>query len=179
MNKTDILPSYSKILTTQQYGSSTPIAGVKFVPLKYNRDDGGEFTELARVKNGKLEIDDKFQLAQISVSVILPGTVKAFHLHFDQSDAWFVSPHDRLLVGLVDTRKSSPTANQTMRFILGAGVARLLIIPAGVAHGAANLWDKPTAMFYFTDKQFSSQNPDERRLPFDLFGPDFWRLSIS
>ena len=63
-----------------------------------------------------------------------------------------------------------------MRFILGAGVAQLLVIPAGVAHGAANPWTESTSMTYFTDRQFDPGHPDEHRLPYDLFGPDFWQL---
>ena len=63
-----------------------------------------------------------------------------------------------------------------MRFVLGAGVAQLLIIPPGVAHGAANVWENPVTMVYFTDQTFNQGNPDERRLPHDLFGEDFWTL---
>lgn len=177
MNKSDLLPQYAKVMTTQEYGKSTLIDGVKFIPLTYNRDDSGEFVELGRVAAGRLEVDGGFQLAQISTSVLLPGTIKAFHLHFNQADAWFVSPRERLLVGLLDARKSSSTANKTMRFVLGAGVAQLLFIPAGVAHGAANVWDKPMTMTYFTDQKFDPKTPDERRLPFDLFGEDFWKLT--
>ena len=176
MNKTDLLPSYSKILTTQEYTNNLLIEGVKFLPLTYHRDDTGEFTELGRFANGIFAQLPDFRLAQISTSLLLPGAVKAFHLHFDQTDVWFVSPHQRLLVGLLDTRKFSPSKDKTMRFILGAGVAQLLVIPAGVAHGAANPWTEPTSMTYFTDRQFDPGHPDEHRLPYDLFGPDFWQL---
>lgn len=176
MKKQDIAPQYADVLTTQAYGTSAPIEGVSFIPLKYHGDDTGEFTELGRFINGRIEALPSMSIAQISVSVLLPGTVKAFHLHFDQTDVWYVSPHERLLVGLLDTRKSSPTASKTMRFILGGGVAQLLVIPSGVAHGAANVWNKPVTMTYFTDQKFDSKSPDERRLPYDLFGEDFWRL---
>lgn len=177
MDKANILPKYSKIVTVQEYGKDPPIDGVKFLPLIYNRDDTGEFSELGRVSEGILQSVPGFKIAQISYSLLLPGAVKAFHLHFNQTDAWYVSPYDRLLVGLLDTRKNSKTANETMRLVLGAGVAQLLIIPPGVAHGAANPWDKPTSMVYFTDQQFSPAAPDERRLPYDLFGEDFWGLT--
>lgn len=189
MTKTDILQNYSQILTTQEYGKTPPIAGVKFLPLTYHRDDTGEFVELGRFETGKLktgkpETENReqktdnidFHIAQINASLLLPGAIKAFHLHFDQTDVWFVSPRQRLLVGLLDTRKDSPTVNKTMRFILGAGVAQLLVIPPGVAHGAANPWVDPTSMTYFTDRQFDPGRPDEHRLPFDLFGKDFWQL---
>lgn len=184
MNKSNILPNYSKILTTQQYSGNAIIDGVKFLSLFYHRDDTGEFVELGRFDNGSLRnfqlngrvSQTSFNIAQISSSLLLPGAVKAFHLHFDQTDIWYVSPHHRLLVGLLDTRQSSPTADKTMRFILGAGVTQLLIIPPGVAHGAANPYLEPATLTYFTDRQFDPGHPDEHRLPFDLFGPDFWKL---
>lgn len=177
MDKANILPKYSKIVTIQEYGKNPPIDGVKFFPLTYNRDDTGEFAELGRITDGVLESLGGFKIAQISYSLLLPGAVKAFHLHFDQTDAWFVSPRERLLVGLLDARQDSSTADKTMRFVLGTGTAQLLIIPPGVAHGAANPWDKPTSMVYFTDQQFLPTDPDERRLPYDLFGENFWELT--
>jgi len=177
MTQQNISDKYSKILTTQEYGKNPPIDGVKFIQLPYHKDDTGEFSELGRVSGGILQALEGFKIAQISYSLLLPQAVKAFHLHFNQTDAWFVSPYDRLLVGLLDTRKDSKTVDKTMRLVLGAGVAQLLIIPPGVAHGAANPWGKPTSMIYFTDQQFSSANPDERRLPYDLFGKNFWELT--
>ncbi|MEK7111330.1 MAG: dTDP-4-dehydrorhamnose 3,5-epimerase family protein [Patescibacteria group bacterium] len=177
MDKNSLSDKYAQILTTQEYGKNPPVDGVKFIPLPYFKDDTGEFSELGRVDNGILQSVAGFKIAQISYSLLLPKAIKAFHLHFNQTDAWYVSPYDRLLVGLLDTRKNSKTVDKTMRLILGAGVAQLLIIPPGVAHGAANPWDKPTSMVYFTDQQFSPTDPDERRLPYDLFGENFWELT--
>lgn len=169
-----IANQYAKILTTQEYGKKIPIEGVKIHPLDYHRDESGDFVELGRLTQGKFKGFDHFVVRQISASRLLPGTIKAFHLHRQQTDVWYVSPLERMLVGLLDTRKQSKTLDQTMRLILGAGRAALLFIPPGVAHGAANLWDKPVTMTYFTDREF---NPlDEHRLPYDLFGEAFWQL---
>lgn len=176
MDKTDLLDQFAQVLTTQEYTGESGIDGVKLIPLQYHRDDTGEFVELARVEGGKLKDVSEFSIAQISSSLLLPGAVKAFHLHFDQADLWYVSPYERLLVGLLDARKDSPTSNRTVRLILGGGTANLLYIPTGVAHGAANPWDKPVTLTYFTNRQFDSGSPDERRLPFDLFGKEFWEL---
>jgi dTDP-4-dehydrorhamnose 3,5-epimerase-like enzyme len=63
-----------------------------------------------------------------------------------------------------------------MRFVMGAGRSRLLLIPRGVAHGAANPWTEVAPMFYFVNQQFSLSEPDERRLPWDAFGADFWEM---
>lgn len=169
-----IANQYSKILTTQEYEKKIPIKGVKFHQIKYHRDEGGDFVELGRLSQGKLEGFDSFVVRQVSSSQLLPGTVKAFHIHLKQADIWYVSPLERMLVGLLDTRKDAETVDQTMRFVMGAGQAKFLYIPPGVAHGAANLWDKPVTMTYFTDRWFNST--DEHRLPFNLFGEDFWKI---
>lgn len=176
MTTSDLITTYSAILTTQDYGKKPGIDGVQLFPLVYCNDDTGEFVELGRFKNGKLEDFPEFSVAQVSSSLLLPGAAKAFHIHFDQTDAWYVSPHDRLLVGLLDTRKDSPTKDQKARLVLGSGTANLLVIPPGVAHGAANPWDRPVTLTYFTDRQFNPGHPDEHRLPFDLFGKEFWEL---
>lgn len=176
MDKTSLSDKYARILTIQEYGEKVPIDGVSFLPLNYHKDETGEFVELGRFDAGVCSAIPGFNIAQVSWSLLLPGAVKAFHIHFNQADLWYVAPQDRLLVGLLDTRKASPSAEVTMRFILGGGMAQLLYMPAGVAHGAANPWDKPVYMTYFTDRQFNPAAPDEYRLPYDLFGEDFWRL---
>lgn len=176
MNRHDLLPEYADVLTTQEYGKTLPIQGVAFLPMKYHKDDTGEFVELGRFSGGYLEGVEGFQVAQVSYSLLLPGAIKAFHIHFRQTDVWYVSPHERLLVGLLDTREKSSSCKQTMRFVLGGGTAQLLVIPAGVAHGAANPWGKPVGMTYFTNQKFDPAAPDEHRLPFDLFGEDFWKV---
>jgi dTDP-4-dehydrorhamnose 3,5-epimerase len=106
-----------------------------------------------------------------------PGTIKAWHLHQRQDDLWFVPPHDRLLVGLLDAREHSPTYRGRQRIVMGAGRARLLLIPRGVAHGVANLSGRPASVIYFVNQPFDPQNPDEHRLPHDLVGEDFWRIT--
>ena len=90
---------------------------------------------------------------------------------------WFVLPTDRLLVGLLDARKDSATCNATMRLVLGAGRAQLLHIPRGVAHGCANIGTEPATIVYYVNQFFSLEDPDERRLPWDLLGPEFWQMT--
>ena len=107
----------------------------------------------------------------------MPGAIKAFHLHYRQDDIWFVPPHDRMLVGLLDTRKASPTAGIHQRIVLGAGRAQLLFIPRGVAHGVTNQAASPGSIFYFVNRQFDPSDPDERRLPHDILGAQFWAMT--
>ncbi len=85
-------------------------------------------------------------------------------------------PYDRLLIGLFDCRKDSPTYNKQMRFVLGAGKSNRTIHPRGVAHGLANLWSQPANMMYLVNQCFDASEPDERRLPWNILGEDFWTI---
>jgi len=178
LSPADFGPDYSDLITTQEYGGSAKIHDVRFIDLRLMNDDGGSFAELVRLdENGNLAAAPDFKVRQSSYSLVLPGSIKAFHLHFNQEDVWFVPPTDRLLIGLIDCRKDSPTYNVSMRFVLGGGKAQLLYIPRGVAHGGGNLWSTPSTIVYFVNQQFNLADPDERRLPWDVLGADFWQMT--
>ena len=176
LSPADLDPHFASVLTTQSYASTPKIEGVRLVDLRLLTDDGGSFAELVRLtEQGELEAFPGFQVRQSSYSLVLPGAVKAFHLHFGQDDVWFVLPSDRLLVGLVDARRGGEGRSQ--RLVLGGGKAQLLYIPRGVGHGAANIGTVPATILYFVNRQFNLNDPDERRLPWDMLGVDFWRMT--
>ena len=172
----NISKNYADLITVQEYSQKQSIDGVKLIDLKLHADDGGEFLELGRLDQGKIKALPGFAVKQVSWSRLLPGTVKAFHVHRRQADLWYVSPFDRVLVGLADLREESPTYNTKVRLVLGGSQAKLLYIPRGVAHGAGNPWSQPATVIYFTDEEFDPANPDEGRLPYDLFGQEFWQI---
>jgi dTDP-4-dehydrorhamnose 3,5-epimerase len=168
---------YEKELSVQDYSKKAVIEGVQLINLNMFTDDGGSLAEIVRLDdNGCLQILPEFKVRQVTFSQMLPGTIKAFHLHYNQEDVWFIMPYDRLLIGLFDCRKDSPTYNQQMRFVLGAGKATALYIPRGVAHGLANLWSNTANMIYLVNQCFNASEPDERRLPWDILGEDFWTV---
>ena len=176
----DFGPEFQDHLSTQAYGGGKRIDGVKIFDLRLLTDDGGSFAELVRFdESGCLEAVPEFKVRQSSYSLVLPGAIKAFHLHYNQEDVWFVPPTDRLLIGLVDARKDSPTLGETMRFVMGGGKAQLLYIPRGVGHGGANIWQEPATILYYVSQQFDLNDPDERRLPWDLLGADFWQMTMG
>lgn len=179
LNIDNIAPEYRDDISCQEYAGGTPIDGVQFLPLRQFGDEGGYFIELARLtEEGCIEglEPDAFKVRQSNFSVLLPGAVKAWHIHYRQEDLWFVPPSERILVGLKDLREASPTKGQTMRFTMGGGKSQLLLIPRGVAHGCANPWTTNTFMFYFVSQQFSMEDPDERRLAWDALGAEFWSI---
>lgn len=164
-------------LTKQDYSAKPKIDGVQIIDLKVLRDDGGYFLELSRFTDHVMQHFPDFNLQQLSLSEMDPGAIKAWHIHKQQDDIWFVPPSHRLLVALRDIREESTSKDATMRFVLGGGKAQLVFIPRGVAHGAANLWSTPSLMFYLVNQQFSSDSTtnDEFRLAWDEFGADIWQ----
>ena len=159
---------------TQDYSAKPTIEGVKIVPVKNFVGEDGDFSEIIRMENGGIEGIPGFELKQVNRSKLLPGAIKGWHLHFSQDDVFYLAPSDSLLVGLWDLRKDSKTNGVSMKITLGSGQSSLLFVPAGVAHGMVNITGAPVDLFYFVSEKFDPQNPDERRLPWDSLGADFW-----
>ena len=171
----DIEGKYHKKLFVQDYGKKQLIDGVKIIEVKNFIGEDGDFSELMRLtQTGESEQFPGFFLRQMSRSKIMPGSIKAWHIHFAQEDIWHILPEDHLLVGLWDVRKDSPTNGVTMRIALGGGKGHLVYIPRGVAHGGANYGNKPATILYFVNSQFNIDNPDEIRLPWNEHGDTFW-----
>ncbi len=164
------------LISKQDYSSKPKIDGVKLIDLPYFRDDGGCFCELGRiVKNGGLKDHfPDFKIKQINWSLLQPGALKAGHMHQKQTDIWFVPPTDQIIVGLIDAREQSPTANVKMRFVMGGGKAQLLYIPPNVIHGSANPYDRPMTLIYLVDEYWDGS--DEWRVPWPEFGAGFWEI---
>lgn len=171
----DIDDKYKEKLYTQNYTPKPIIEGVKLYPLHLSIGEDGDFSELIRI-NEKAEIEGipDFKLAQLNRSRLNGGIIKAWHLHLQQDELWYVNPEVQLLIGLLDLRKKSPTQGLSMRFVMGAQKSQMLFIPKGVAHGSANLSDDSCIIWYFVDKKFNPEHPDEKRLPWDTLGANFW-----
>ena len=158
----------------QDYSAKPTIEGVKIIPVKNYISEDGDFSEIIRMKNGKVAGLEDFEVVQLNRSKLLPGSIKGWHLHFQQEDIFYLPPSDFLLVGLWDLRRNSKTNGISMKITLGAGQSSLLYVPRGVAHGMANVSNQDIELFYFVNQQFDFNNLDERRLPWDSLGPDFW-----
>ena len=173
-----LVADFQSKLSTQDYSKKPAIEGVGLIDLRLMLDDGGSFSELVRLdEKGCLEAIPSFKVRQSSYSELLPGSIKAFHLHFNQDDVWFVPPSQRLLVGLIDARQDSPSCGVSQRLVLGGGRAQLLHIPRGVGHGGANIWSQSSSILYFVNQQFDMGKPDEQRLPWDILGKEFWEIA--
>lgn len=177
LSEKDIAQPYKEKIKIQDYSKAPQIDGIKIWEIKNFTAEDGFLCEVARfTESGLIENVPDFQLRQINFSKVMPGAIKAWHLHFKQADLWYIPPDGVLSVGLVDIRQDSPSAGVEMKLVMGAGKSQLILIPPGVAHGYANLTNAPLYVFYFVDQQFNLTDPDERRLPWDVFGEDFWKV---
>ena len=161
----------------QDYRPRRPIEGVQLLPLRRFHDDAGSMTELVRLgAGGSIEGLPGFTAAQLNYATLVPGAIKAFHVHRRQSDLWFVPPEDRVLLVLVDVREGSPTAGLRMRVVLGDMHPMLALVPPGVAHGCRNIGTATARIVYLTDLHFhpEPERTDEGRLPGDFAGEEIW-----
>ncbi|HET9947093.1 MAG TPA: dTDP-4-dehydrorhamnose 3,5-epimerase family protein [Patescibacteria group bacterium] len=174
LSANDIDKKFRGKIKIQDYSKKTPIEGVVVKELRNMIGEDGDFSELLRLtENGEAEGFPGFQVRQINRSKMLPHAIKAWHLHFKQDEIQSVAPESHLVVGLWDVREKSPTKGHTMKLVLGGGKAHTLFIPRGVAHGYMNVSKKPATIIYFVSEQFSLDDPDERRLPWDSL-KNFW-----
>lgn len=172
-----ILIDKQKDVFVQDYSKKTVIDGVKIIEVKRMAGEDGTFEDLLRLdQQGNMELIPEMKVRQINRSKLLPGSVKAWHLHFKQEDVWYIGPEDHMIVGLWDVRENSETKGKTMKVVMGNGTSKLLLTPRGVAHGVVNISSKAGVIFYFVNSQFNLADPDERRLKWDALGADFWEV---
>ncbi|MBI5127674.1 dTDP-4-dehydrorhamnose 3,5-epimerase family protein [Candidatus Roizmanbacteria bacterium] len=171
----DIILKLKDKVFVQDYSKKRMIEGVKTVEVKRFVGEDGTFEELTRISvDGSLDGFPEFKLRQINRSKILPGGVKAWHIHFNQEDVWYVPPEDHMILGLWDLRNDSDSKDLKMRIVMGAGTSKLVYVPRGVAHGVVNAGKKTGTIIYFVNMQFNPKEPDEKRLAWDATGADFW-----
>jgi len=142
--------------------SNNNISGVFVIPSITWSDDRGYFRELWRTDRKEMPR----QIAQTSVTMTLPGVIKAFHGHDHQDDCWYVA-QGRARVVLVDRRKRSATSGQTQTIYCGEDAPAMIVIPRGVFHGYQVLGHTPVLLMYHTTQMYESAHPDELRIPFD------------
>lgn len=170
----DIDKKFRGKVFAQDYSKKPAIEGVLVKEILNFVGEDGDLSELVRLTpTGELEGYPGFQVRQINRSKMMPGAIKAWHLHFRQDEIQTVNPEDHLIIGLWDVREKSPTKGQTMKLVLGGGKAHRIFIPRGVAHGYMNVSPKPATILYFVTEQFNIEDVDERRLPWNSV-KDFW-----
>lgn len=142
------------------------IAGVEFKHLQTHADERGFFREVLR-DSDKILAEG---FGQWSHSLMHQGVTKAWHIHANQVDWWYV-PIGVVKAVLHDSREDSTTYGQINEFLLGDGYSPMLLkIPPGVAHGC-KVVQGPAHLLYVTSLEY---NPaEEGRIPFDALDYDW------
>lgn len=147
---------------------------IEVLELKRHFDDRGYFEEVLKSS----QIDTQF--GQLSHSMMVTGTIKAWHVHTLQSDWWFV-PVGIIKAVVCDLTSGWKEGNieptEFQEFILGDNQeSKVIKIPPGWAHGLKVL-QGPAHLFYITDREYDPE--DEGRIDFDLLGYDWMYQKIT
>jgi dTDP-4-dehydrorhamnose 3,5-epimerase len=134
----------------------TDIAGVLRVGLQAHSDDRGRLLETFRQE----WFPGAPPMVQGTRSDSKRGVVRALHYHLRQADYWYV-PFGKLVCGLYDLRRSSPTRGANLCVEMNDDVG--LYIPPGVAHGFQAQTD--VTLTYLVDRAYDSS--DEHGLAWD------------
>ncbi|HMF91679.1 MAG TPA: dTDP-4-dehydrorhamnose 3,5-epimerase family protein [Candidatus Angelobacter sp.] len=150
-----------------QADSTDLISDVRVEPMALHTDDRGFFTELARL--GATGIAGEMiagvgKQIQISATLTYPGTIKAIHYHYHQTDLWMPIA-GMLQVFLYDMRRKSRTFGLINTLYIGLLRPWELLIPPGVGHGYKVLGPQPAQLVYVTDRYYNPE--DEGRIAYD------------
>lgn len=103
--------------------------GVSAIDLLTHRDGRGELTEIFRTAWAPTDPPVQSNLVRSGAN-----TLRGIHVHLRRTD--YVAGIDgRVIVGLKDLRRNSPTYLKDARYELKGSEVRLLNIPPGVGHG--------------------------------------------
>jgi len=135
------------------------IEGVRYLRLVSQVDHRGSLTEA-------VNFDSDFWDEPIVYSycfTIRPGGLKAWGMHREQTDRYFIAAgHVRVV--LFDGRTASPTFGSFAQFHLTQEARALLLIPPGVWHGDQNYGDIEAVMLNFPTRPYDRDDPDKYRI---------------
>ena len=104
------------------------IMGCEIVPVSANRDERGCLFEIYRQSWPGL-----FAAVQWNACASGAGVVRGAHVHVDYEE-FYTLPKGRVILGLADIRRHSPTFRRSVQFTWTDSDAIAVIIPRGVAH---------------------------------------------
>jgi dTDP-4-dehydrorhamnose 3,5-epimerase len=134
------------------------INGVKVKKLNVIKDERGRLMEILR------NDDDIFEyFGQVYMTTAVPGAVKAWHYHKQQTDN-FTCIRGKMLLGLYDGREGSYSYGETMRFEISLDDPVVVQIPEQVFHGFKCLGDEEAVVINVVTKPYNKENPDEFRI---------------
>lgn len=109
------------------------IGGVVITPLTQIADERGKVMHMLRA-----DAPHFIGFGEIYFSSVLPGAIKAWHLHRRMTLNYAV-PHGRIRFVLFDDRTRSATRGEIMELVLGPDAYSLVTVPPMVWNGFACL----------------------------------------
>ena len=156
-------PEHNTGSLIREPGAADLIRGVRIDRLQLWPDDRGYFLEVIRQGKG-LSAGLGTSELQVSCALSYPGTIKALHYHFEQTDLW-APVEGQLQVCLFDLRPASETFGACNTLYLGTLQPWQVLIPPGVGHGYKVIGTTPSVLVYVTNRFY---NPaDEGRLAYN------------
>ncbi len=108
--------------------NKTGIPGCDIVPVSANRDERGCLYEIYRQSWPKA-----FPTVQWNACASDAGVVRGAHVHVDY-DEFYTLPRGRVVLGLADIRRASPTYGRSVQLEWAAHDGFAVVVPRGVAH---------------------------------------------
>ncbi len=137
--------------------------------LKVIPDQRGRLMEMLRADEAIFA-----GFGQVYLTTTLPGVVKAWHLHKQQTDQ-VVCVAGMIQLALYDDRRDSPTWGQINQFFLGVNRPLLVRIPPFVYHGWKCVSLEEALIVNTVTRPYNPSQPDEFRLdPHQSFIPFDW-----
>ncbi len=166
------------------------IEGVQILELKSFGDERGFFREIMRAG------DINVSIAQISHAFRIAGISNGWHIHRYHKEVFYVA-RGSLRIAMKDCRcgKSmfvaypyneeskwvnfglSSTPLEYQEVVIGEYTPRIVVVPAGVAHGYRVLQD--TDIIYAATATYETSRNDEGRLPPDIWPLHDWERGIE
>jgi dTDP-4-dehydrorhamnose 3,5-epimerase len=149
----------------------TPLKGLYYMPLKVFKDERGFFTETGRIPEVEEVAGEKFQIAQMNLSLSETNSIRGFH-----SEGWnklVTVTHGVALCALADIRPESETFGQVVTIKLGNGPDAnfgSIYITQGIANSFFVI-KGPALYSYAVDRLYKDRN-QAGDMAVSLFDPD-------
>ncbi|MDP9075284.1 MAG: dTDP-4-dehydrorhamnose 3,5-epimerase family protein [Actinomycetota bacterium] len=138
------------------------IDGVRYRLARTVVHDKGHLVEMYRSDWGLTEP----AVAQVNLTVTLPGRVRAWGLHRSTLDRLFASTGSLCIV-CYDGRRDSPTFGTVNEFLLGGQNPGMVVIPPGLYHGWKNVGEGEASIVSMPSRLYDYECPDRWELPWD------------
>ncbi len=139
------------------------IDGVLTRPIITLPDERGEVTEILTEAWPEVQ---GMPIPHVYMATIMPGVIKGWVCHRDQSDRSVVL-FGRLRWVLYDGRTDSPTFGVIQKLSFTDRNRHLVVVPPGVWHAVENIGTDEAAFLNLPTRPYRHDVPDKFRLPLD------------